>query len=295
MSTGVCKGEQRPLNADTSGAEVRSSALDLLQQTRERLESGLARPDIDQDEIVHQTRVDMKRLRALWYLAEPGLKEKQVLHEATRRIAKALSGQRDHAVMQATCQSLPVDLPDAFKKQLDAGLLDHTRPAAHPEQPLSEVSPLLYALKCKVMDADFEGLRQCHLKTGFLKVAKKGEKLSRKALQRADQEALHRWRKWVKVWMYQHLWLVPGTDFVWSERLKPLGSALGRIHDLDVLDGILQQLDQPESLDTLNALQYAIQQERNRLLGQVTTEAAVIYAKPAKKRVKKVFCAWSKD
>lgn len=290
MPATLGKSSQRPLQADTTGDEVQRSVMDLLSQTRQRIELGFQLDSAEQDEVVHQTRVDMKRLRALWYLVRPGLNKASVkrLHSSARDVAGALSGQRDHAVMLETLDSLDIELPEASYRDMVAMLGEQFRPADNRAVPLDEALALLDRLQAEVESVDWPLLKRDHLLQGLIRTGVKGEDLGRLALQQADVEALHRWRKWVKAWMYQLNWLQPEMDKRWMLRLKPLGSALGRIHDLDVLVDALRPLE----TQVPQTLSRAIIEEREALLEQVSADAQQVYAKRARRRARKVFRRW---
>lgn len=293
MSSPLGKSVQRPLIADTSGEEIQRSLIDLLSQTRGRIEQGACLSEEERDEIVHQTRVDMKRLRALLYMIEGGLDKHKLksLHRAAQALATALSGQRDYKVMLATLDNLDVVFPDAFQKQVTT-VLENQFLSPGEVTPFEQILQMLDELYVRISATQWFSIRRCHLLHGLERTGTRGQRLCRRALDRADVEALHRWRKWVKVWMYQLHWLLAEPDKPWMLRLKPLGAELGRVHDLDVLADALSALDDGMHTETKHSLDQAITTQRKQALVNVRSDADSVYSRPARLRANKVFRHW---
>ncbi len=231
------------LSADTTGFLAQANARDLVGQGHRRLRSSVGGGEQDLEEVVHQTRVDMKRLRALWYLIRPGLADEpgERLHRACRELAQGLGSTRDRQVMQTTLASLAQSLPAEVARHLTAALVDTTTaPAPLPvlELELEQALERYRQLEQLLAEVEFATVRRVHIRQGLEQSFGKGVSGYRRSRKGDDMEALHRWRKWAKVLLYQLEWLdlSPG----WTSVLKPLGSCLGDIHDLDVLAGQLR-------------------------------------------------------
>jgi len=280
------------IRADTTGDEIRRCATGLLTQSRSRMERALASSVVERDKTVHRVRVDMKRLRALWYLVQPGLTSSvcKRLHEQTRALAGSLSGQRDYAVMLDTLASLKSGIAADEYHQIERVIERALKPAADPGRPLIMALHHLDDLQAGVMLVDWASVRRLHIEQGLKRTGLKSETLKRSALQCSDREALHRWRKWCKLWLYQLLWLVPEARWRWMQQLKPLGSALGRVHDLDVLQTLLA--DVPESQGAV--LQQAWSRQRRKALWQVEGSSRKVYARPARVRCRMACNSWLK-
>ncbi|GAA0701713.1 hypothetical protein GCM10009104_33760 [Marinobacterium maritimum] len=296
MSAEVDKSQQRPLSADRTGEDVRTSAMDLSSQVRWRLEQGHSGQLSDHDEVIHQTRVDMKRLRALWYLVQPGLSKhgRAQLHQSTQSVASALSGQRDQAVMLALLAEIDPGLPEGALMALEAEIHLRTVAAEVDGCPLEAALQSLELLDLTIRSVDWAAFRRRHLEQGLIWTGCKSQELCRRAIMEADVKALHRWRKWVKVWLYQVQWLLPDASTKWVGLLKPLGSNLGNIHDFDVFLELLRCIIDPELKAALEELEQVVQLKRRRELALVQEMAEVIYAKPAERRCHKVFDRWLK-
>ncbi len=293
MSSPLGKSVQRPLQADTTGDEIQRSVFDLLCQTRGRIEQGWCLASEQREQMVHQTRVDMKRVRALLYLVEFGLEQKVLkdVHAAARALSDALSGQRDYVVMLETLDSLGEALPEACHRDLVTALGELFL-SAQDEVSQDQALQLLQALELHISARDWDVLRRGHLLRGLERTGLKGEQLCRRALEHANVGALHRWRKWVKVWIYQLQWLQAELDKPWMLRLKPLGSELGRIHDLDVLTHALARIEPGVPDDVKEVLQQAIAAQRLLALANVKAGAQQVYAKSAELRALRFFKRW---
>lgn len=283
---------QRRLHPDTTGDEVLQSALALLGCVRQRLEQSLGLSASLQDEVVHLTRVDMKRLQSLWYMVRPGVagETHDELQHLTCQVSAVLSGQRDHVVMLDTLASLVAKLPRREQKLFGDNPGQSLQLSARDTLQVTHARQPLQLLQEQVLEVEWGCVRRQHLEQGLRRAGKRSQKLGQCALQFGDQEALHHWRKWCKVWLYQLYWLVPDARWGWVETLKLMGSVLGRIHDLDVLKLLLA--GRVEFADT--QLWPVWCSQREQALVQVREYSSRIYAKSAEARSCKAYRVWLK-
>ncbi|GAA0795785.1 CHAD domain-containing protein [Marinobacterium sediminicola] len=296
MSAVVNKSRQRILSADTTGQEVRHSASNLIAQTRERLNKGCSGPPDDYDEVVHQTRVDMKRLRSLWYLIQPGLSTQEAakLHQSAQRVASSLSGARDLSVMLTTLGTLSTELSEDTLAAIQAEIRRCVDNAEVDRVALESACRMLDQMEHQLGAVDWSSLMRWHIAQRLTQTGRKSHVLYRRASRVADVDALHRWRKWVKVWMYQLQWLVPEASPAkkWMDLLKPLGSSLGNIHDVDILIELLGRMAEPQDRRIRMALVKDLQRQRQQNLIRVHELADRIYTKPPGRRCRNVIHQW---
>jgi CHAD domain-containing protein len=105
-------------------------------------------------------------------------------------------------------------------------------------------------------------------------------------------EPMHRWRKWVKLLLFQSGWLLDETAPKWISQVKALGSALGRLHDLDVLAVQMEEARACFWQEDLDQVSTGIKAARLNALGEIDVLTDEIYAKRARKRAKQLYRRW---
>ena len=208
----------------------------------------LQAPLLDED-AVHNVRVATKQLRGLVRLyrkskADPSQDEAAIrINAVLRDIAKVFSSQRDAHVLEQTLQQVARRSDKATARQLmsirdeilwqTANALPDMTPARLIEQ-LELVRALWLSTLVRKDDAMFDALERLY---------RRSRRDGWQALNSRDVHLLHQWRKRVK-YLYYQLSAWPGaTDWRSSqlESLRLLGSLLGKVHDLDVLNDYLQE------------------------------------------------------
>ncbi len=202
------------------------------------------RPGPSRAEDLHEVRLCIKRIRAMWRLLRPSIDERIYQRENARLrdVAMRLAKFRDEEVMGATLQSLA---NKTSVKKLHAALQElecEFAPAPGGNQDLE--SALHFA--GEAMRKSNQALGNMTIKTRGWGVFSLGLNLSYrracKSFHRAGQlstdEQFHVWRKRVKDLLYQLEIILPA----WPRRLKPqdrklkdLAALLGEHHDLAVL------------------------------------------------------------
>lgn len=216
---------------------------------------------------VHDLRVFCKKLRGLLRLYRspksapkaPGL---TALEDSIAAIGRTLGVDRDTEVL--------IDLVSAWRlrspvhKTLQQSLLSLLKTG---HRPPVNVSALHLALQGAAQQWQAVSARvdDRHLRQALQRSIKKTQKDGRKALEKARPRRLHAWRKQVKYQYYQ-LDVLPVTAARGRRyrQLKTLGTVLGDIHDLDMLEDYLQRC----GLDTA-ALIERVKVQRERLLLRV--------------------------
>ena len=210
----------------------------------ESAEQHIDRPGPSRSEDLHEVRLCIKRMRAMWRLLRPSINERIYQRENARLrdVARGLGKFRDEEVMGATLQSLTIK---TSVKKLHAALQElecEFTPA------LGENRDLESALRSvgKAMRRSNHALCNLTIKARGWKIFYQGLNLSyrrafnscHRAGQLAADEQFHVWRKRVKDFIYQLEIILP----VWPYRLRPqhrrlkdLATLLGANHDLVIL------------------------------------------------------------
>lgn len=296
MKPDIAKSRQRLLRShQTLAIEIHRSAQHLLADMRDRLALQSVADHESLSEIVHQTRVDSKRLRALWRLIKPGLatSDYRSLEQLSKGLAKPLGVHRDAQVMQETLASVSIDLPPEIGDRLQQGLWQRLEDASAVNRTsLSEVMQSLDQLHGTLSELNLQTLCKRDLRKGLKKSCRKGERLAHEALKHHAMEPMHRWRKWVKLLLFQSDWLLDEDAPKWIPRLKGLGSALGQLHDLDVLTIRLEEDEEAFEREDLERLRARISVSRDTLLTQIHDLADEVYMRGAGRRARQLYRRW---
>ncbi|MBA4502868.1 CHAD domain-containing protein [Marinobacterium marinum] len=285
----MLKSTPHCLRSDTTGLEIRSGAQDLIRQGLVRAREALSGRERNREEVIHQTRVDMKRLRALWYLAQPGLSGNAhaALHDGSRTVARLLGDSRDRQVMHMTLATYVGALPGDVAQRLLAEFPSATGMVVETSL-LEQVETGYRQLEAGLRGIAFSGVRRPHIRHALAVSFSKGRRGYRQAGD-GKGEALHRWRKWSKALAYQLEWL--GLTPGWGRSLKPLGACLGDIHDLDVL---VERLQVPAIRVTDRALlEPLLLASRRQQVQQVLGQGRVLYAsRHSERRCRRLYRRW---
>jgi CHAD domain-containing protein len=200
------------------------------------------------DQVVHQTRVTCKRMRALWRLIEPSSDPAWVKAEdrALRNAARALSSYRDRDVARPTLETLlAAESSPSIKLSLDLlGLSQSSGDTVSPEWTEAIEQAVDHGLA--TLEESLRQLRTAPLLAGGWSALAPGLEASyrqgrrdwRLLLRKSDDDCFHDWRKRVKALYFQLCFLrsmdPDGLEPV-IEGLRKLGNTLGREHDLQIL------------------------------------------------------------
>ena len=196
----------------------------------------------DGEEVLHQFRTTIKRLRALLRLIRPAVGSAffDRENERLRIAARLLSGTRDSEVARETLKALPVS-HQPVREAMDVvlpGLEKRVERAKAHKANVNEVKARLEQTVQSFRHLKFPGTDQEVIKTGIRVVYKQGLRRMKDAIRTGEDSAYHRWRIRAKHLYYDLQFLEP----VWPKqlhrmisRLSKLQDPLGLDHDLIVL------------------------------------------------------------
>jgi CHAD domain-containing protein len=244
------------------------------------------------EEAVHNTRKDMKKLRALLRLmrGELGDDVYRRENECFRDAAAELSGVRDADVMLATLEGLELEEPVSgpLRQALEAHRL--RTGGGSRKQAASQVIAILEEARARVGDwplerDDFEALRP-----GLRRMYNRGRREFRALREEPTVEGLHEWRKRSKELWYDHtllrsLWK-PVMDAVGDEA-HALSDRLGDDHDLAMLVAWAQEHTEPEP-----ELVEAVERRRAELQRDAFELGARLYADRPKVFMRRLELLW---
>lgn len=243
--------------------EVRKAARSELK----RLLTLIRQSGADVDEDIHQLRVGMKRIRALLRLVRDALGDEIYRAEQTwcKTLADSYSGSRDAAVGGALLDDLLDDCHDPEQRQrLRDGFNRALGHQTVPQPPLEMATERLQSIRARVDDWPLDAMRRKQLERRLKRQFRRGAGLNATVHDEDSALLMHEWRKIVKRLLYQ-LALVGGnkSDSVYRQ-LKALGSILGELHDLDVLDSRIEAMKGVFWLDDRLALHRLIAGRRRQ-------------------------------
>ena len=193
------------------------------------------------DTAVHEIRKATKQLRARLALQrafEGSRPDTENLRQSVKQLARMLCEQRNRFVMDAALNEMAEETDEPELARLLNALrlnLDREPLTTGEIQQAQELVRQIATDAPKLMAADFDAQQlNLFLQTGLAQVTEIGPGL----LAGQDFEALHEWRKQVKTLMYQYQ-LLPfpsSRDLQVMEKLEQLGSCLGNINDLHMLN-----------------------------------------------------------
>jgi CHAD domain-containing protein len=244
------------------------------------------------EEAVHNTRKDMKKLRALLRLmrSELGDDVYRRENECFRDAAAELSGVRDADVMLATLETLELEEPVSgpLRQALEAHRL--RTGGGSRKQAASQVIEILEQARARAAEwplerDDFEALRP-----GLRRMYKRGRREFLALREEPTVEGLHEWRKRSKELWYDHallgsLWK-PVMDAVGDEA-HALSDRLGDDHDLAVLLAWAQEHAEREP-----ELVEAVERRRAKLQRDAFELGARLYADRPKAFLRRLELLW---
>jgi CHAD domain-containing protein len=240
----------------------------------------LASTSGNQDDVLHDVRVCLKKIRAVLRLVQADIPG-DIFHQehvCYRDAGRRLSGVRDAAAMVETIDKLT----DRFADQLATDAFTELRQplrrsstARRPEKQKArvEVAKTLRAARARVAHwpLHHNGFSAVH--QGLKRVYKQGRKSFATACDHPSVETFHEWRKHVKCLWYHIRLLKP----IWApmmdrfaDELKTLGEYLSDDHDLALLrHRVLEQTEHANGRMDREALVALIDQR----LGELQVEA----------------------
>jgi CHAD domain-containing protein len=230
----------------------------------------------NQDNVIHDVRVCLKKIRAVLWLVQPEL-EGDIFrqeHVCYRDAGRRLSAVRDTAAMLETLDKLTGRFADQLADDAFTALRKPLRQSSTGRQlekkkALSEVAKTMRMARPRVASwplrhNDFSAVGQ-----GLKRVYKRGRRSFADAFEHPSVENFHEWRKQVKCLWYQIRILKP----IWppmmerlADELEALGEYLSDDHDLAILrQHVLEQTEKAGDRTDLEALVALIDQRRGEL------------------------------
>jgi len=261
-----------------SVAGLRCHALHLHEQAAALLDQ-----EVLDEAAVHDLRVLAKSLRASWQLARPLVTHDIEVRVAIRALASAartLGAARDQHVLLETLEKLVQKSRDGSETEALREASDCLRVTSIVDTSVPVSDAILRAwredaLRWERLQTD--GLAEASLAKGYARLYQKGRRLHRKARNTGDMHCWHALRKWVK---YLALTLPLPTENPEASRLADryarLGSMLGQLHDLAVLENALQDLSWSDPA-MRNLAEHAVKRRTCRLLRRAGKEAERLY------------------
>ena len=243
----------------------------------------------NQDEVVHDARTSLKKIRALLRLVRDEITGDVFAQEniCFRDAGRHLSAVRDAAVMLETFDKLV----DQFSAQLTAEAFTELRkglrqsstvPRAEKQKALAMAAKTIGAARRRVEHWPINHDGFSTLRSGIERAYKRGCRSLAQAVDQPSVVNFHEWRKQVKCLWYQIRFLKP----IWSKMMEPfadelkaLGDYLSDDHDLALLrECVFEQAKQLDDRTALEALVALIDQRRGELEVGATPLGARIYA-----------------
>lgn len=198
----------------------------------------LAIKEVGSSEWVHQLRVCTKRLRAYLRLYS-GKSSIRRTNRQLKTLADSLANQRDVDVLRQTFDQLVKNgFPRKYKKYrkvfLDLIIPNEVIELADALLDTRSVFEQILISWPNVKD------KPKFWAVGMERVYLKAKYLGAEAIRGDEDEPYHRWRKWVKYWLYNLSGVSKGkVQGSYQKQLKGLGESLGYFHDLCMLEKVL--------------------------------------------------------
>jgi CHAD domain-containing protein len=258
----------------------------------------LAEPQNADEEAIHQLRVGMKRLRALLLLIREPVGE--VAYGAGKSRCKALAdaytGTRDASVgltllphlLQSSCYSEQwLRISTAYQQAFSAAAVKHPSLDAAREQ--------LGLMRREIRAWPIGSLRLRHLGDRLKQQYRLGRRLNRQVHADDAMALMHEWRKRVKQLLYQLELLAGSGDEPLRKRLQQLGTLLGDLHDLDMLELQVESRAELFWLDDRLLLRRLVQQRRTSLRARALRLGNKVFAPKPKPFVRACVERWQRS
>ena len=249
--------------------------------------------DSTPEEAVHESRKDMKKLRALLRLVRDELGKQTAARENAcfRDAARELAGTRDSDVMLETLGALdlPPDIGWQLRKVIQA---DRDRNGGDDRDAAARRAvAILKEARGRVDDWPLERDSFNALAGGLKRSYRRGRRDYKAAREEPTVESLHEWRKRVKDLWYHHtllkeLW--PPVMTATGDQAHDLSDLLGDDHDLAVLAGWVR-----EHGGAKPAFYEAVERRRGELQAEAFTLGALLYAEKPSAFVKRLKRLWN--
>jgi CHAD domain-containing protein len=254
----------------------------------ERATNELRAKDRDVNERVHETRRQLKQLRALLRLVSPGLgKVQRAKDTQLKRAARALASSRDAAALHEALSELLERQPTSERPRLDlhANAFRQLLPAVAGADASGIADALTVLDNLATLPASpRDSIDWSTLRRGFRRTYARARRELAVSLEHPDSERLHRLRTQVKRHQHQLDLLTPLWPKVVGARRREvsrLGELLGREHDLSRLAAELEKA--PVSDETRAVMSSLTTERRQRLRAEALELARRAFAEPPRR------------
>ncbi len=235
----------------------------------------IRKPSSDGVEDLHFVRVTIKRLRAILRLIRPAIKKRAFHRENLRlgAVARRLSIARDADVAKQTLARLP------FSRQSEkdsaavalAGLSKNGAPGKDVSKTMEVTASALGQTKRNLHRLRISRHEWEAIEPGVREVYRQCRKRMKRALERGDDEAYHKWRIRIKSLYYELQMLQP----VWPARLTKMIVRLNRLQDQIGAD------------HDLVVLKRSLDRSPDRFGGSKSVEQVLRFAKDKRQRLRR--------
>jgi len=191
---------------------------------------------------VHNVRREIKKLRAIFRLAKNGMRPKDFrkISKTMRLSSKPLSAVRDAQITRQALKDVAGRRARKFSR-IGSALDDHfiRTERSFSDNDFGAITKLVLTRTSRLVeDLDLKDIHWPEVRIRLLKSYKRGRKAYQRAIKQPSPENFHAWRKAVKNFGYQLIFLCPewpGQSKQLVDSLDKLGELLGNSHDLILL------------------------------------------------------------
>lgn len=225
----------------------------------------LAIEEVGSSEWVHQLRVCTKRLRAYLrlYSGKPSIRK---ANRQLKALADSVAEQRDTDVLRQTYDQLVVHWFPRKSKKYRKVYLDLIIPKQIDSQAKNKLDTRAAFEKVLLSWPNIKD-KPKFWAVGMERVYLKAKYVGAEAVRGDEDEPYHRWRKWVKYWLYNLSGVSKGkVQRSYQKQLKGLGESLGYFHDLCMLESVLVAPENQRVIgNDMGALIKALKKEKKQL------------------------------
>ncbi len=254
----------------------------------------------DLPEAIHQTRLVLKALRALLRLlrSPEGRRPPDRLDATFKELGRKLSPTRDRDVAASTLLALVGKRGNPAQKSAAKRWIGSIRHSMPSHEALASVAgAMARALPSLVRRLRAVGNPEA-IVSGLLRSLQRARRWQRRALETGKPDAFHSWRRWQKRIETQLRWVHPSDRRGMRSLLGALHDqqeALGQLHDLDVLAGLLSAkdpgLDAKLASDARKLLPLVLVRQR-RLKSRLSRRDARLPVRTIQRAIREVRRGW---
>ncbi len=254
----------------------------------------------ERDDVIHDTRTGMKRMRAFLRLLRASLGEVRYSRatQDAKSLADLFSSSRDARALLDTLDLLMRDSgnPDSWRRLRQPFLSRYRLSIQRGEenQHLHQASRQLRRMRGATGRWPLKNYRRKNLEAAVAQEYRRGQKFWQKIQKDPQPELFHAWRKVVKRFYYQMTLLFPKALKKRRKLYKDLGEYLGQLHDLHIFLDFVHEHRRLFWNEDLVQLQKAAQAREYQLIDAIWRLAPKAYRQPANLYAAKLMRRWAK-